>query len=389
MRRRAGKKKRSAAKKTASKDASPLVDATIFDGAYALRVPSGWMHPAEVLATGVDVLEAEQFVSRRAFTGAGFATLMVDVPDPRYYAPPSGRQRLIEFLRFQEAENDATFTQEPDMILFALQPPFVRGWLVPYSSVGKMSGRTTNTTAMLFEGPEADVILRLNNGATENVDFRQIAKSLHVVPPADRAVVKDVSDKLVAVAKGRGLDAGTLKTVAHSMGLNEAQKRSYDAEARKKLDVLLERADFAPYRQAALEVPAVKRRVEEVQRERVDAAAVRLGPGDAKAELEEAKSAQSKLKREVAQLRANGPSQAASESVDDPRVRRIVVAAAVCEAAAKDLSHEQMSENARFTRALGNLRDAIVTDENDGENLNISSCSSNYSVETITTGRKF
>jgi hypothetical protein len=113
MRRRAGKKKRSAAKKTAPKDASPLVDATIFDGAYALRVPSGWMHPAEVLATGVDVLEAEQFVSRRAFTGAGFATLMVDVPDPRYYAPPSGRQRLIEFLRFQEAENDATFTQEP------------------------------------------------------------------------------------------------------------------------------------------------------------------------------------------------------------------------------------------------------------------------------------
>lgn len=373
---KAGKKKRSAAKKTAP-TAPPLVDATVFDGAYALQVPSGWMHPAEVLATGVDIRPSEQFVSRRAFTGAAFATLEVDVPDPRtvHYAPPSGRQRLMEFLRFQEAENDATFTQEPDIISFALQPPFVRGWFLPYSSVGNTSGRTTETVATLFESPEADVILRLNNGATENVDFPQIAKSLRSgprAPPPEPVTSKPqfhidlpmaVVEELLAIAKGRdNLDADILVLVTQAMCSSEAQKESLDGEERETVNIMLESTEFAPCRQAALEIPAVKRRVEDVQqRARVDAAAV------AKAELEEAMSA---LSKHNAQLRAKGPSQAASESVDDPRARRIAVAAAVCEAAVKAiLPHERMSDNARFTRAVENLRDAIVTDKDDGENF--------------------
>ena len=45
---------------------APLVDATCFDGAYELRVPRGWLTPAEVRATGLDHGPfVEQFVSRR------------------------------------------------------------------------------------------------------------------------------------------------------------------------------------------------------------------------------------------------------------------------------------------------------------------------------------
>ena len=68
MGRKTAKKKRGAAKNTVPK-AAPLVDATVFGGSYSLQVPQGWMHPAEVLASGLDTRPSEQFVSRRAFNG--------------------------------------------------------------------------------------------------------------------------------------------------------------------------------------------------------------------------------------------------------------------------------------------------------------------------------
>ena len=57
---------------------APLVDATCFDGAYELRVPRGWLTPAEVRATGLDPGPfVEQFVSRRAYDGPSFSTIFV------------------------------------------------------------------------------------------------------------------------------------------------------------------------------------------------------------------------------------------------------------------------------------------------------------------------
>ena len=95
MGRKAAKKKRGAAKNTVPK-AAPLVDATVFGGSYSLQVPQGWMHPAEVLASGLDARPSEQFVSRRALSGPGFASLIVDVVPAhiRDLGSPSGKQRL-------------------------------------------------------------------------------------------------------------------------------------------------------------------------------------------------------------------------------------------------------------------------------------------------------
>ena len=67
-----------------------------------------------------------------------------------------------------------------------------------------------------------------------------------------------------------------------------------------------------------------------------------------------------------------GLSQAASEPVDDPRerARRLEVAAAVCQAAMRALPpHEDFTKNARWIRSVQNLRDAIITDDSDGENF--------------------
>ena len=106
---RKARKKRGAAK-TVPK-AAPLVDATVFGGSYSLQVPQGWMHPAEVLATGLDARPSEQFVSRSALSGPSFASLMVDVVPAqiRDLGSPSGKQRLCEFVNYHEQENDATF----------------------------------------------------------------------------------------------------------------------------------------------------------------------------------------------------------------------------------------------------------------------------------------
>ena len=355
MGRKGGKKKRGAAKNTVPKVA-PLVDATVFGGSYSLQVPQGWMHPAEVLATGLDARPSEQFVSRRALSGPGFATLMVDLLPARIrdIGGPSGRQRLMEFVRYQEEENDVTFANAFEFKCREL--PFERAWSVEYRSVGKLQGRTTETTAILLESPEADMILRLNNGDTENVSFPSIVGSLrrnpqvplpqphypegskHLSgPPVPQTIELDY-DELEAVAKDRDVDVDFLWMAAQAMCFSPAEMASMDAATAEKVDNLRERPEFERYLHAALDVPAVRRRFEEVQWAR-------------------ASSEQASYK-------------AASEPVDDPRARRIEVAAAVCEAATRAVPpDEEIAENPRWVRSVRNLRDAIITDKNDAESF--------------------
>ena len=338
MGRKTGKKKRGAAKNSVPK-AAPLVDATVFGGSYSLQVPQGWMHPAEVLATGLDARPSEQFVSRRAYNGPGFATLMVDVVPAhmRDLGGPSGKQRLMEFVRYHEEENDATFKAPVEVERH--DSPFERVWLVEYKSVGKLEGRPSKTSAALFESPDVDVILRLNNGDTENVHFPQITVSLRrnskiPLPPANpagsAAAAKVLSrlpvpqtieldfDELEAVAKGKGLDINFLWMVAQAMCYSPAELGSMDAATAEKVDTLRKSAEFTQYRCAAFEVQAVRRRIEDEQRA-------------ARGCIEDLKRARAASEK--------GPPQAASEPVEDPRerARRIEVAAAVCEAAIRAL----------------------------------------------------
>ena len=349
MGRKTGKKKRGAAKSTVPKRA-PLVDATVFGGSYALQVPQGWMLPAEVLASGLDARPSEQFVSRRALSGPGFATLMVDVVPAhiRDLWSPSGKQRLMEFVNYQEKGNDATFKAPVEVERH--DSPFERVWLIEYKSVGKLEGRTTRTMAALLQSPEADVILRLNNGGTENVCFPSIVGSLRRVPgapppqphypggsglPVPQTIELDY-DELKAVAKDRDVDVDFLWMTAQAMCSSDAELASMDAAARKKVDTLLS-STFARYRHAAMELPIVRRRIDD---------------------------------RRARFASETGLSQAASEPVDDPRARAISVAVAVAKAAAKAIPpHENITENARWIRAIQNLRDAITTDDSDEDNF--------------------
>ena len=353
MGRKTAKKKRGAAKNTVPK-AAPLVDATVFGGSYSLQVPQGWMHPAEVLATGLDARPSEQFVSRRALSGPSFASLMVDVVPAhiRDLGSPSGKQRLCEFVNYHEEENDATF-KAPVEVKSCHDSPFESVWLIEYKSVGKLEGRTTRTMAALLESPEADVILRLNNGDTENVCFPSIVGSLRRVPgapppqphyprgsglPVPQTIELDY-DELEAVAKDRDVDVEFLWMTAQAMCSSDAELASMDAAAREKVDTLLRCENFARYRHAALELPIVRRRIED---------------------------------RRARFASETGLSQAASEPVDDPRerARRLEVAAAVCQAAMRALPpHEDFTKNARWIRSVQNLRDAIITDDSDGENF--------------------
>ena len=351
MGRKAGKKKRSAAQKNKRGEnplpiVAPLVDdVAVFNGNFVLQVPEGWRRQA--VATSL----SEQFVSRRALRGGGVATtLMMDLA-PAYIrdtGPPSGDQRLMKFLRFQEAENDPTFN-EGGVVISAMQPPFVRGWLVDYL-VGKLQGHTTRAAAILLESPETDVILRLYNGDAERVSLPEIIASLRRVRGASLptivskpeepipVTIKLDFDELEAVAKGEGLKVKFLWLVCQAMCYSPAELGSMNAAARQKVDVLLGCEDFARHRLAALKVPAVRRRIQDVQR---------------------ARTASEK-----------GPSQAASEPVDDPRARAISVAVAVAKAAAKAIPpHENATENPRWVRAVQTLRDAITTDDSDEENF--------------------
>ena len=348
--RKAAKKKRGAAKNTKVPKAAPLVDATVFGGSYSLQVPQGWMHPAEVLATGLDARPSEQFVSRRALSGPGFATLMVDLLPARIrdIGGPSGKQRLMEFVRYQEEENDATFTS-PVEVDYRAAPQFERAWLVDYTSVGKLQGRTTRTIAILFESPEADMILRLNNAHTENVSLAPIVGSLRRNPqvplpqpyPSNWAAeaealsplpvpetIKLDFDELRPIAKESGVDVDFLWMVAQAMCISAAELLSMDAAVREKVNTLRKSAKTARYQHALLEMPAVRRRIQEIARKE------------------------------------------ASEPVDDPRARAISVAVAVAKAAAKAIPpHENATENPRWVRAVQTLRDAITTDDSDEENF--------------------
>ena len=357
MGRKTGKKKRGAAKNTVPK-AAPLVDATVFGGSYSLQVPQGWMLPAEVLATGLDARPSEQFVSRRAYNGPGFATLMVDVVPAhmRDLGGPSGKQRLCEFVNYHEQENDATFKAPVEVerveSLFGHDSPFERVWLIEYKSVGKLEGRTTRTLAALLESPEADVILRLNNGDTENVCFPSIVGSLRRVPgapppqphypggsglPVPQTIELDY-DELEAVAKDRDIDVDFLWMVAQVICFSDAEMASMDAAMREKIDTLRVSPKLARYEHAALEIPAVRRRIEDRKRARIS--------------------------REQASYKA------ASEPVDDPRARAISVAAAVAKAVANEIPpHENIIGNARWLRAVHTLRDAITTDDSDRKNF--------------------
>ena len=76
-----------------------------------------------------------------------------------------------------------------------------------------------------------------------------------------------VDGELQKVAKAQDLVFDVLRLVAQSMCFSEAQKASLRAgPVRQKVDMMLGSSEFAPYRQAALSVEAVKRRVEMVQR---------------------------------------------------------------------------------------------------------------------------
>ena len=349
MGRKTGKKKRGAAKNTVPKRA-PLVAATVFGGSYSLKVPQGWMHPAEVLASGLDARPSEQFVSRRALSGPGFATLMVDLAPAniRDLGGPSGRLRLKEFLRYQEEENDVTLDSADEFK--CSEPPFEHAWLVEYRSVGKLQGRTTETTAILMTSPEADMILRLNNGDAENVDWAPIVASLRRNPQVplpkptypsnwpteaealSRLLVPETIkldlDELRAVVNDRDRDAKILWMVAQAMCISAAELLSMDAATAEKVDTLRKSAKTARYQHALLEMPAVRRRIQEIARKE------------------------------------------ASEPVDDPRARAISVAVAVAKAAAKAIPpHENATENPRWVRAVQTLRDAITTDDSDEENF--------------------
>ena len=341
---RKARKKRGAAKNTVAKVA-PLVDVAVFNGTFVLQLPEGWRRR-----------QTEATCLSEIFGGGGAASLIMDLC-PAYIRDTglsSGDQRLMQFLRVQEAEYEATF-QAPvksDMTGGAggLDFYFVTGWLVEYVSVEKRQGRMKRTTAVLMESQEADMILCLNNGDTENVSLPEIVASLRRVQGAPLptrfskpeepipVTIKLKFDELEPIAKDSDVAVKSLWLVTQAMCYSDAEMASMGAAARYKADTLRKSAEYARHRLAALKVPAVRRRIQDVQR---------------------ARTASEK-----------GPSQAASNPVDDPRARALEVAAAVCEAAIRAIPpDEDFTKNARWIRSVQNLRDAIITDESDGENF--------------------
>ena len=66
---------------------------------------------------------------------------------------------------------------------------------------------------------------------------------------------------IASLAKQRGLVEDVLKLVAQSMCFSEEQKAGLDGPTRQKVEMMLQRGDFAEYRAAASEVAGVKERV--------------------------------------------------------------------------------------------------------------------------------
>ena len=341
---RKARKKRGAAKNTVPKRA-PLVDVAVFNGTFVLQLPEGWRRQAE-----------EATCMSEIFGGGGAASLIMDLC-PAYIRDTglsSGDQRLMQFLRVQEAEYEATFKAPVKSDLTGgaggLDFYVMTGWLVEYVSVEKRQGRMKRTTAVLMESQEADMILCLNNGDTENVSLPEIVASLRRVQgaplptrfskPEDPipVTIKLKFDELEPIAKDSDVSVKSLWLVAQAMCYSPTELGSMGAAARYKADTLRESAEYARHRLEALKVPAVRRRIEDVQR---------------------ARAASEK-----------GPPQAASEPVDDPRARRISIAAALVKAAVENCPpSENPNENERFLSAAGALLKAAVPHDEDDKDF--------------------
>ena len=167
---------------------APVSEATCFGGAYKISVPENWMHPDEVKATGLDHGPwAEQFVSRAAYDGPGFATIMV-TRKPRFKSMRSdgapsrtGGERLEFFVEDQEMGNTFKYRERAAERPGPLPARVAAAWLASYTTVGRQEGLLATTQCVLFECDEEDVIVRLNNAETEGVDFEALCASFRVV----------------------------------------------------------------------------------------------------------------------------------------------------------------------------------------------------------------
>ena len=167
-----------------------------------------------------------------------------------------------------------------------------------------------------------------------------------------------VDGELQKVAKAQDLVFDVLRLVAQSMCFSEAQKNSLEAgPVRQKVEMMLSSADFAPYRQAALSVEAVKRRVEMVQKERAEAASTKA---------EQLKREREK-KRQARPNRKRTPIQEAADrlEVDEDMLRAVAAAMTMSEAQvdAACQADPTAGEKLRGVRegvAFGEIREACV-----------------------------
>ena len=167
-----------------------------------------------------------------------------------------------------------------------------------------------------------------------------------------------VDGELQKVAKAQDLVFDVLRLVAQSMCFSEAQKASLEAgPVRQKVDMMLGSSEFAPYRQAALSVEAVKRRVEMVQKERSDAASTKAA--QLKKEREKKRQARTNKKRTPIQEAAD------RLEVDEDMLRAVAAAMTMSEAQvdAACQADPTAGEKLRGVRegvAFGEIREACV-----------------------------
>ena len=167
-----------------------------------------------------------------------------------------------------------------------------------------------------------------------------------------------VDGELQKVAKAQDLVFDVLRLVAQSMCFSEAQKNSLEAgPVRQKVEMMLSSADFAPYRQAALSVEAVKRRVEMVQKERAEAASTKA---------EQLKREREK-KRQARPNRKRTPIQEAADrlEVDEGMLRAVAAAMTMSEAqvdaaCSADPTAGEKLRGVREGVAFGEIREACV-----------------------------
>ena len=167
-----------------------------------------------------------------------------------------------------------------------------------------------------------------------------------------------VDGELQKVAKAQDLVFDVLRLVAQSMCFSEAQKASLEAgPVRQKVDMMLGSSEFAPYRQAALSVEAVKRRVEMVQKERSDAATKRA---------EQLKRERDK-KRQARTNKKRTPIQEAADrlEVDEDMLRAVAAAMTMSEAqvdaaCSADPTAGEKLRGVREGAAFGEIREACV-----------------------------